>query len=205
MKIKEVCTQTGLSARTIRYYIDEQLISPYYTENYLGRRFYDFSEQDVKTLKDISVLRRFGFSLSDIKTIKDNPSESKLIIKRLREQKEAHIQSENKLLSVINTLDNRDYTLEQLSLALSEPVTNMELPNDIGSKYYFRQILHIIKFILSLIIAVLPFWFTFGHNRYYVYPTFCFENVIFVLLTFIPTIIVLLLYFIKSKNGKRGF
>lgn len=205
MKIKEVCSQTGLTARTIRYYIDEQLISPYYTENYLGRRFYDFSEQDVKTLKDISVLRRFGFSLSDIKTIKDNPSESKLIIKRLREQKEAHIQSENKLLSVLNTLDNRDYTLEQLSLALSEPVTNMELPNDIGSKYYFRQILHIIKFILSLIIAVLPFWFTFGHNRYYVYPTFCFENVIFVLLTFIPTIIVLLLYFIKSKNGKRGF
>ncbi len=45
MKIKNVCEATELSDRTIRYYIEEELISPSYTENYLGRRTYDFCEK----------------------------------------------------------------------------------------------------------------------------------------------------------------
>ena len=205
MKIKEVCNLTGLTERTIRYYIEEQLITPDYTENYLGRRFFTFSEHDVKILKDISVLRKFGFTLSEIKAIKDDPSESKAIIDRLREQKEAHIQSEMKLLEVLNTLDDREYTLDQLSLALREPVTDIALPNDIGSKYYIRQLLQIIRFILSIVVAVLPFWFTFCHNRYYIYPTFHFRNAIYLIITFIPTVIILLLYFLRAKNVKKGF
>ena len=50
MKIKAVCEQTGLTDRTIRYYIEEGLISPFYTENYLGRKNFDFSEADVAML-----------------------------------------------------------------------------------------------------------------------------------------------------------
>ena len=42
MKIKSVCELTGLTDRTIRYYIEEKLISPLYTENYLGRKTYNF-------------------------------------------------------------------------------------------------------------------------------------------------------------------
>ena len=38
MKIKAVCEATGLTDRTVRYYIEEELISPVYTENYLGRK-----------------------------------------------------------------------------------------------------------------------------------------------------------------------
>ena len=38
MKIKQVCEQTGLTDRAIRYYIDEGLAAPAYTENYMGRR-----------------------------------------------------------------------------------------------------------------------------------------------------------------------
>ena len=48
MRIKKVCDLTGLTDRTVRYYIEEQLISPAYTENYLGRKAFAFSDSDVE-------------------------------------------------------------------------------------------------------------------------------------------------------------
>ena len=66
MKIKDVCDLTGLTSRTIRVYIDECLIKPEYTENYLGRRAFNFSENDIATLKNIAILRKFGFSIPEI-------------------------------------------------------------------------------------------------------------------------------------------
>ena len=66
MKIKAVCEATGLTDRAIRYYIEEKLISPAYTENYLGRKTFDFSEWDLQQLNDIAVLRKFGFSIAEI-------------------------------------------------------------------------------------------------------------------------------------------
>ena len=47
MKIKEICQKTGLTDRTVRYYIEEGLISPFYTENYLGRKSFDFTEDNI--------------------------------------------------------------------------------------------------------------------------------------------------------------
>ena len=49
MKIKAVCELTGLTDRTIRYYIEEKLISPLYTENYLGRKPIAFPKKTLKT------------------------------------------------------------------------------------------------------------------------------------------------------------
>lgn len=48
MKIKQVCEATGLTDRAVRYYIEEGLIAPRYTENYLGRKAFDFSEDDAQ-------------------------------------------------------------------------------------------------------------------------------------------------------------
>ena len=69
MKIKTICEVTVLTDRTIRYYIEEQLISPAYTENYLGRKSFDFSQEDMDALKYISVLRRFDFTIQEIRQI----------------------------------------------------------------------------------------------------------------------------------------
>ena len=60
MKIKQVCQITDLTDRAIRYYIEEELIFPDYTENYLGRRTFDFCEGDIKMLNNIAILRKFG-------------------------------------------------------------------------------------------------------------------------------------------------
>ncbi len=50
MNLKTVCNKTGLSARAVRYYIDEELISPACTENYYGRKIYKFTDEDVEAL-----------------------------------------------------------------------------------------------------------------------------------------------------------
>lgn len=46
MKIKQIVELTGLTDRTIRYYIEEGLISPEYAENYFGKRTFSFSEKE---------------------------------------------------------------------------------------------------------------------------------------------------------------
>ena len=42
MKMKAVSEITGLSDRTVRYYIEQDLIHPSYMENCFGRENFDF-------------------------------------------------------------------------------------------------------------------------------------------------------------------
>ena len=65
MKIKEVCERTGLTDRTIRFYIEKGLLT---TDSRLvnGRINRDYSEEDILLLNDISTLRKAGFSIQDI-------------------------------------------------------------------------------------------------------------------------------------------
>lgn len=129
MKIKTVCDITGLTDRTIRYYIEEGLISPAYTENYLGRKSFDFTEADVQQLKDISVLRKFGFSIAEIKEMYSDPAQISPIVKSLRQRKQIIIDEENSLLEVLLQLDeNHRYSLSELAECLSTPVTHEPLP-----------------------------------------------------------------------------
>ena len=96
MKIKEVCEKTKLTSRTVRLYIEEKLISPKYNENYLGRKAYSFSDEDVKKLLDIATLRKFGFSIIEIRQIIESKENSILIIKAICDRKAKTIQNETK-------------------------------------------------------------------------------------------------------------
>ncbi len=58
LRIKEVCKKTGLTDKAIRVYINSGLLNPNYTENYTGRKNFDFSDEDVEVLKRISLLSR---------------------------------------------------------------------------------------------------------------------------------------------------
>lgn len=65
LKIKEVCEKTGLTDRTIRFYIEKGLLKV--DGNYSnGRINREYSEEDVEILKDISKLRKALFSIQDI-------------------------------------------------------------------------------------------------------------------------------------------
>lgn len=72
MRIKEVCKETGLTDKAVRFYINNQLINPDYSENYSGRRNYNFDDNDVQMLKMIALLRKYNFSISNIKEMQKN-------------------------------------------------------------------------------------------------------------------------------------
>lgn len=156
MKIKTVCDITGLTDRTVRYYIEEGLISPAYTENYLGRKSFDFTEADVQQLKDISVLRKFGFSITEIKEIHGDPKKIFHIVKDLQQRKQDIIDEENELLQALLERDaHHCYSLSELAQHLVTPVVNEPYPVDVA--YERRQkIKRFIKAFLLGIITWLP-------------------------------------------------
>jgi len=86
MKIKAVCELTGLTARTIRVYIDEQLIAPKFIDNYLGRRFFEFSQSDITAIKNIATLRKYGFSIDEIRNILLDSQKSIAIIENVKQR-----------------------------------------------------------------------------------------------------------------------
>lgn len=74
MKIKEVCIKTGVTEKTVRYYIDCGLLSP--TEyNVRGRTYREYENSDIEDLKNILALRNIGMSIELIqKMVSDGKS-----------------------------------------------------------------------------------------------------------------------------------
>ena len=124
MKIKAVCEETGLTDRTIRYYIEEGLISPQYTENYLGRKTFNFTQENIVELKNIAILRSFNFSVEEIRSlIQDSASSAAVIDEVKRRTQEAVTDGENKL-SVLMQLDtNIAYSVADLAQEISRIMT----------------------------------------------------------------------------------
>ena len=131
MKIKQVCEATGLTDRAVRYYIEEGLLTPAFTENYLGRRAYDFSDADVAALNHIATLRKFGFTVEELRRILTNPAESVAILAEVRARKEETVRQESDNLAALTRLDEgRAYTVAELAVALNEPVKTAEVPKE---------------------------------------------------------------------------
>ena len=89
MKMKVICEETGLTSRAVRVYIEEGLISPTYTENYLGRRTFKFAQEDVSALQNIATLRKYGFSIAEIREILSDPQNSISIIQLVFQHKKS--------------------------------------------------------------------------------------------------------------------
>ena len=68
MQIKEVERITGITSKNIRFYEKQGLLSPTRDAKNLYR---GFSDDDVKRLKEIKLLRKFGVGLADIKSIQE--------------------------------------------------------------------------------------------------------------------------------------
>ena len=72
MKISDVCRRTGLTKRTVRFYLECGLVSP--KVEYRNERSYkEYSEEDIQRLTTIAGLRRARFSISQIKFMFDSP------------------------------------------------------------------------------------------------------------------------------------
>lgn len=166
MKIKTVCEQTGLSDRAVRFYMEEKLIAPSYTENYLGRKTFDFSENDVEVLRDIAVLRKFGFSIEEIRRLQERSEASLEILPEIRTRKQKIVEAEQEALSALMRLDEtKPYGLSELAKALSAPAAERVLPAEdqedrLGKRKKLRML---ISFGLAVLPVLLP-WFWFNWN-----------------------------------------
>ena len=203
MKIKAVCEATGLTDRTVRYYIEEKLISPVYTENYLGRKTFDFSESDIQKLKDIAVLRKFGFSIAEIKEMIQNPERIVQIIKNLQGRKQAFIDEENKLLQVLSQLDaNVTYTVAELAAYLSAPVLDASLPVEDGKWDISKIVIATAKTILIFAITwspiILSILVLISRICQYHYPVFFPPAIALTVISLLPTLLTVVLPKIKS-------
>lgn len=204
MKIKAVCEITGLTDRTIRYYITENLISPAYTENYLGRKTFNFSENDVKELNDISVLRKFGFSIVEIREIILCPDKSINIIESIKKRKENTIKEEQSLLSALSNLDTgRSYTIAELAEELSNLLTESPITDENIKINIYKITFSVFKAIILFFITWLPVLvscFMIACKLHdYQYPVFDKIAILINTLTFIPTILIILLSKLKTS------
>ena len=157
MKIKQVCEATGLTDRAIRYYIEEGLLSPSYTENYRGRRAYDFSDSDVAALNHVATLRKFGFTVEEIRRILTDPQESVAIVAEVRARKEETVRQEGENLDALARLEaEKAYTVAELAEALVEPVREVEVPKTDRMTDWKERLVSWLKATPEWVVMLLP-------------------------------------------------
>ena len=65
MRIKQVEEHLGIDRETVRFYVKEGLLSPHQGSN----RYRDYSDEDIRQLKRILIMRDLDMSLSDIRQV----------------------------------------------------------------------------------------------------------------------------------------
>ena len=207
MKIKSVCELTALTDRTIRYYIEEKLISPLYTENYLGRKTYNFSEKDIKHLNDIAVLRKFDFTLEEIKSVINDAGTSKEILSNVKNRTTQTVLDGQNKLSVLSQISTeKAYTVAELAEELSKASLNLPEHKETIKTNIVKTALSIFKSIVTFAIVWLPialslFVVTISINDYH-YPVFEPIMVALTIISFLPSIMVLIVSRTKLKWKK---
>lgn len=159
MKIKQVCELTGLTDRAIRYYIEEGLVTPAYTENYLGRKSFTFSEEDAQRLKDIMVLRKFGFSIEEIKLILTDPAAGRGIIDDLMRSKQKAISAEQRALDALKAVPYSTFSLPELADQLSVPVQKVKMPAENQKLDNWDRFMLFNEYAFYFLLALLPVGF----------------------------------------------
>ena len=210
MKIKQVCELTGLTDRAIRYYIDEGLVSPSYTENYMGRRAYDFNEADVAALNHVATLRKFGFTVEEIRRILTDPQESVGIVAEVRARKEETVRQEGENLDALSRLEEaRAYTVAELAEKLAEPVREVEVPKEDRTNSWVKATERFLMGLAMLFVAVAPVSFLIGGlmGGIYTYRYAVFDGVgaVCIGITLLPTVVMMMLYWCKRRGkGRTG-
>ena len=105
MKINEVVKKTGMTKRTIYFYIEEQLIKPQVNSD---NGYYIFSDADVERLLLLQQLRKADFSIKDIHDLLNHPTSAHIYIRKQieklrKEEKNLH-QKITGLLQIENQL-----------------------------------------------------------------------------------------------------
>ena len=194
VKIKAASELTGLTIRTIRVYIDEQLVAPKFTENYLGRRSFEFSQEDIVSLQNIATLRKYGFSIDEIRNILLDSQNSIAIIESVKQRTQNQMNEYGERLKALARVEEKKvYSVEELSEILLQSEEELELPVELPK----RNVKRIIKSAVIFSVVWIPFVLVVGgilnDINTYVYPKISITNVILTLFTLIPSVSILVI------------
>ena len=78
MTIKELERRTGLPRTSIRFYEQEGLLTPERREN----NYRDYSEDNVRTLEKIKLLRRLGVTIEELRALRDGKTDLGAVLDR---------------------------------------------------------------------------------------------------------------------------
>ena len=153
MKIKEICAQTGLTERAVRFYLQQKLFSPQ-TQRRGGRTWLDFSPADVDRLKAIATLRKAGFTLEEIRSMTEDyqtnaPGAAFALRQRLREA----IASYERLS---RTDTHETDSLEGYAALLEQEVKGAHLPKGDQrpvSRLNWASLLESLSMVLAVVLA----------------------------------------------------
>ena len=106
MKIKEVCTKTGLTEKAVRYYVENGLCYPQEYES-RGRKYLEFTDENLIELKNIAVMRKFGFSIEDIRMMRTDGGSIEAVMSRYIRSLSEELEIKKRIFS---TLVNSDYS-----------------------------------------------------------------------------------------------
>ena len=204
MKIKLAMEQTGLTDRTIRYYIEERLLFPSFTENYLGRKSFDFSQEDINILNRISILRQFDFSIDEIRQIIEDANTSPQIIANLIYRTENSVSVGEEKLRVLSQLSNEQaYTFEQLAEELSKPTIKLPEHDNLDQRNLLKTIISLVKaFMIFAIVwspVVLSVFGVIVDISDYLYPVFNHTMIALTIASFLPSVGVLVISKMQCK------
>lgn len=124
MKMKEVCTRSGLTEKAVRLYCERGLVHP---EKYWerGREYLVFSDHNLRELAIVSELRRAEFSLDEIALMLENPERCGDVLAgwrgRVTEQNQRLSQAKERLGDV-STHEN--LSAQQLAELLGAKITS---------------------------------------------------------------------------------
>lgn len=128
MKINEVTKRTGMSKRTIYYYIEEQFITPEINPN---NGYYIFTEKETLILQVVQKLRKADFSIKDIHNILNHPASIHVcIFKHLEalERKKAILNEQIQSLTAFEKTLPMVVTSDSLLPLLSNATLKNDLP-----------------------------------------------------------------------------
>ena len=132
MRINEVTRETGLSRRAVKYYEEEGLLPVKKDQN--GYR--NYSIENLKILKEISVYRKLGIGIKEIKVLLQD--EDKGILRQVYEEKRKQLgenQRELEALAAYIENENIEVLSQQLEYETIADALRDMIPGAYG--YYF--------------------------------------------------------------------
>lgn len=138
MKLKDVCSETGLSRKTIRLYEEKGLLIPQ-KEYRNGREYREYTAEDIDKLKIIALLRRAWFTMEEIRQMQADPEAIQDIFPQYLEWLKNQKRELDELIAVAEAVPVNEVTdVSNLTEHMAEAAMKLPLPQwDITPRFKY--------------------------------------------------------------------